>query len=123
MKSDDGLFFGKKLKKLNRDLDRLAPGIYKITIEKTSNRMALLKRYYFTMETKLGLHLGMHKNEIHKNTKTVVDFMKPNAETGEMEYDSVAAIKDEDEMLARIAAFQAWSAAEFDYTHEPFVEG
>jgi hypothetical protein len=122
IKTDDGELFSRKLKKLNRDLDKLAPGIYTMVIERRSDRMDKLKKYYFTMETNLGLHLGMHKDEIHKATKTVAEFMKPNQETGDMEYDSVAKIKDEDEMLARIAVFQEWSAREFQYTHEPFKE-
>ena len=122
LKTDNGQLLTQNLKKLNRQLNLLEPGVYKITIEKASNRMSRLKKYYFVMESELGKHLGMRKTEIHNATKMVKDFMKLNETTSELEYDSVADIKNEEEMMARIYAFQIWSAKEFDYKHEPFKE-
>lgn len=123
IKTDDNKFLNRKLKKLNRDMNNLEPGIYKVIIEKESDRLTRLKYYYFSMESSLGEFLGMSKAEIHDATKTVVDFMKPDANSSDMVYDSIAGIKDENEMMNRIYKFQSWSAKNFNYKHEPFKEG
>ena len=122
VKSDEGEFFMRRLKKFNLDLDNLAPGVYKVNIEVSSDRLKHLKKYYFVMETNLAMHLGMKKTELHEATKKVEDFMKIDSTTSELKYDSVADIKDEEEMMARIYTFQIWSATEFRYKHEPFTE-
>lgn len=122
IKTDAGEFFNRKLKKFNRDLDKLAPGIYKVIIVKMDTHLASLKRYYFKMETDLAQHLGMSKNDLHKETKRFDIFKRPDPNNAEqLIYDSIADISNEGEMMARIYAFQQWSAENFNYTHEPLL--
>jgi hypothetical protein len=107
IKTDEGQFINMSMKKMQKLLDQMAPGMYRLTIEKESTRLESMKKFYFQMETNLAQHLGMKKPDLHKALMSVF---------------TIADIKDEEEMMARIIDFQNYAAAEHDYTTEPFSE-
>lgn len=120
IKTDDGNWINTNLKKLEKIMDQMAPGIYRLTIEKESTRLTKMKKFYFQMETNLAHHLGMKKPELHEALKEV--FLKFDIDKDELVYDSVADIKEEEEMMARILEFQQYAALKHNYTTEPFSE-
>lgn len=120
MKTDEGNWINTDMKKLEKLLDRMAPGIYRFTIEKESTRLTKMKRFYFQMETNLAHHLGMKKPELHHALMAV--FTKFDIETDQLVYASIADIKEEEEMMVRIIEFQNYAAVEHNYTTEPFNE-
>lgn len=120
IKTDEGQWINMSIKKMEKLLDQMAPGIYRLTIEKESTRLTKMKKFYFQMETNLANHLGMKKADLHNALMGV--FVKFDIDKDELVYDSIADIKDEEEMMARIILFQNYAAAEHDYTTEPFSE-
>jgi hypothetical protein len=120
IKTDDGEFYNRDLKKLNKLMDTLEPGSYTLQLTKTSSRLVEMKKFYFSMETHISNHLGMSKDDLHKDLKKV--FRKFDSETEEEVYDSVADIQDEEEMLARIIRLQEHAGKYLGYEGEPYSE-
>lgn len=119
IKSDDGQFYNLNLKKINKLLDNLKPGHYKLIIFEESEKLTRLKKFYFSMESHLAAHLGMKKTELHK---ALEPFFCKLDENGKEIYDSIADIKDESSMMNRIIAFQEYAAREHNYKLEPYSE-
>lgn len=120
IKTDAGEFYNRDLKKLNKLLDNMEPGTYTLQLTKASSRLVNMKKFYFSMETHISNHLGMSKDDLHRELKKV--FRKFDAEKEEDVYDSVAEIIDEEEMLARIIRLQQHATITYDYEGEPYSE-
>lgn len=118
VKDDTGVLTILKQAKTNQQLADLAPGRYKVVIEKEDIDLVRLKKYYFACESNLSRHLGMNKTELHDAMKTIIGQKVNHA--GQREYESIADIKDSETMMVRIYEFQAWAADQFDYTFEPY---
>jgi hypothetical protein len=123
IKTDDGQIIIKKPDLIARKLKALKPGFYNIEVYMHDERLSRMKKYYFVMESKMALHLGMKKQELHKAIKESTTMgRKLDEETGEEVYESISDIKDSATMLARIYEFQQWAAAYHDYHLEPYIE-
>lgn len=118
IKTDSGNIIVKSRKKMDKLLDDLAPGHYKLTIDREERKLTLMKKFYFLMESKLAAYLGYTKDELHLALKPVFQKAAPEG----IIYASVSEIANEEDMMARIVQFQQFAAEQFNYVTEPYSE-
>ena len=118
IKTDSGEIIVKNKKKMNKLLDDLSAGQYKLIVEKEDAKLTSMKKFYFVMESKLSTYLGYTKDELHSALKPI--FLKETIDG--VTYDSISEIKNEEDMMSRIIQLQKFAAEEFDYVTEPYSE-
>lgn len=105
----------KNMAQYTKSLELLEPGRYQLVIEPYPEKLASMKKYYFSMESELGRYLGYKKTEIHEVLKSHIGF-KINHGTGKTEYQSLSDIRNESEMHQRILELQEYAAKMHAYT-------
>lgn len=99
-------------KALNRDIELLPDGEYKLIIEPVHDlKLEALKRYYFACIDDLGRHLGYTRQEMRALVK---EHLSWNDQTGEPL--SLVDIHDMQTMTDRLHELQQWSIANFNFT-------
>jgi hypothetical protein len=95
-------------------LDKLPPGLYQLVIEPFPEKLESLKKYYFSMESELARYLGYKKTELHEIMKVKIG-QKIDINTGKTVYESIAEIKNVEEMQQRIIEYQIFAAETHKY--------
>jgi hypothetical protein len=100
-------------KEFRNQMDSLEPGLYDILIIPLGDHLEQMKRRYFVMEAELARHLGFKKVELHEALKAYVG-RKVNHEGKEV-YESIAEVREPDEMRVRIEELHELAALYFGY--------
>jgi len=100
-------------KEFVQQMNRLVDGEYDVIITPAGDMLDKLKRRYFVMESELARYLGFRKTELHEVLKAYIG-RKINNDGKEI-YESLAEVKDPDDMRVRIEELHELAALRFGY--------